>query len=162
MTFTYLGDPKASPLAEVRFLVGDTDPARPLLSDAEITYVIDKWDPLFGSATLEAAVCCEVIAGNFAREISISADGVTVGLSELQGKFDARATSLRDQYKQEAQMASPSFDGVMFDLTWDSTIKPLKFGTGFMDNYLAGRQNYGDYDPSEQPGYGYPDVYSGY
>lgn len=93
-----------------------------------------------------------MIAGNYAREISISADGVTVGLSELQAKFDLRASSLRDQYKQEAQMASPSFDGVMFDLSWDESIKPLKFGTGFMDNYLAGRQNYGDYDPSERPG----------
>ena len=153
MTFTYNGDPAASALAEVRFLVGDTDSTRPLLQDAEIQYVIDKWDPLFGSATLNAAVCCEVIAGNFAREISVSADGVSVGLSELQGKFDARATSLRDQYKQESQMASPSFDGALFDQAWDASIKPLKFGLGFMDNYLAGRQNYGDYDPSEYPGY---------
>lgn len=153
MTFTYGGDPANSALEQVRFLIGDTDSTRPLLNDAEIQYVIDTWDPLFGSTTLNAAVCCEVIAGNYAREISISADGVTVGLSELQGKFDMRATSLRDQYKQEAQMASPSFDGVMFDLAWDESIKPLKFGTGFMDNYLAGRQNYGDYDPSERPGF---------
>ena len=153
MTFTYNGNPAASPLEEVRFLVGDTDSTRPLLQDEEIEYVIAKWDPLFGSTTLNAAVCCEVIAGNFAREISVSADGVSVGLSELQAKYDARATSLRDQYKQEAQMASPSFDGVMFDLTWDATIKPLVFGTGFMDNYLAGRQDYGDYAPSEYPQY---------
>jgi hypothetical protein len=153
VAFTYGGDPANSPLEEVRFLVGDTDSTRPLLQDAEIEYVIAKWDPLFGSTTLNAAVCCEVIAGNFAREISISADGVSVGLSELQGKFDARATSLRDQYKQEAQMASPSFDGVMFDLAWDASIMPLKFGTGFMDNFLAGRQDYGDYDPSNYPTY---------
>lgn len=153
MTFTYAGDPKASDLAEVRFLVSDTDPSRPLLSDAEVTYVIDKWTPLYGSNSLNAAVCAEIIAGKFASEVSVSADGVSVSMSEAQQKYNLLAESLRDQYKQEQAMASPLFDGVLFDLTWDATIKPLVFGTGFMDNYLAGRQDYGDYAPSEYPQY---------
>lgn len=162
MTFTYTGDPAASDLDEVRFLISDTDSTRVLLTDEEIAYVVNKWAPLYGSNTLNAAVCCEIIAGKYAGEVSVSADGVTVGLSELQGKYEQLATSLRDQYKSEQAMASPTFEAALFDAEWDETIKPLKFGLGFMDNYLAGRQNYGDYDPSEQPGYGYPDVYSGY
>lgn len=162
MTFTYNGDPAASDLEEVRFLVGDTDPTRPLLSDEEVQFVIDKWAPLYGSNTLNAAVCCEIISGHFAREVSVSADGVSVAVSELQQKFDSLASSLRDQFKQESQMANPFFSGAMFDLTWDETIKPLKFGLGFMDNYRAGRQDYGDYDPGEDSAYGYPDIFQGY
>lgn len=162
MTFTYTGDPASSALEEVRFLVGDTDSTRPLLSDEEIQYAIDKWDPLYGSNILTAAVCCEIIAGHFAREVSVSADGVSVSVGELQGKYEMLATSLRDQFKSESQMANPFFSGVLFDLEWDSSIKPLMFGTGFMDNYQAGRQNYGNYDPGEDPLYGYPDVSQGY
>jgi hypothetical protein len=161
MTFTYSGDPTSSATDEIRFMISDTDSTRPLLTDEEIAYIHAKWDALYGSTTLEAAVCCEIIAGKFAREVSVSADGVSVGLSELQGKYDALASSLRDQYKSEQAMAEPSFSGALFDLTWDDTIKPLMFGKGFMDNYLAGQQNYGDYDPSEQPGF-YPDGTPGY
>jgi hypothetical protein len=161
MTFTYSGDPAASDKDEVRFLCGDTDSTRPLLSDQEIAFVIGKWAPLYGSNTLNAAVCCEIIAAHYAREVSVSADGVSVGVSELQSKFEAAAVSLRDQYKQEQAMASPTFSGALFDQQWDESIKPLKFGLGFMDNYLAGRQNFGDYDPSEYPSF-YPEYYPGY
>jgi hypothetical protein len=154
VTFSYSGDPSASDLDEVRFLISDTNEAEPLLSDEEIAYVIATWNPLYGSNTLTAAVCCEIVAGKFAGSISVSADGVSVALSELQGKYEQLAASLRDQYKQQEALGNPSFSGTLFDDTWDATIKPLTFGKGFMDNYLAGRQNFGDYDPGEMPSYG--------
>jgi len=161
VTFSYSGDPTDSAKDEIRFMISDTDSSRPLLSDEEIAYVHGKWDVLYGSTTLEAAVCCEIIAGKFAREVNVSADGVSVGLGDLQGKYEMLATSLRDQYKSEQSMAEPAFSGALFDLQWDDTIKPLIFGKGFMDNYEVGRQNYGDYDPSEQPNF-YPDGTPGY
>lgn len=161
MTFSYSGDPASSDKDEVRFLTGDTDDTRPLLSDEEIGFIVDKWAPLYGSNTLNAAVCCEIIAGHFAREVTVSADGVSVGTSELQGKFEMLATSLRDQYKQEQAMASPTFSGALFDQEWDASIKPLRFGIGFMDNFRAGRQDFGDYDPGQYPVL-YPEIYPGY
>ena len=39
MAWTYAGDPAASNLATVRFLIGDTDTTDQLLNDAEITGV---------------------------------------------------------------------------------------------------------------------------
>lgn len=43
MSFTYDGDPSASDLAAARFLIGDTDKARPIMQDEEIQYLIDTY-----------------------------------------------------------------------------------------------------------------------
>jgi hypothetical protein len=40
MTWTYSGDPSSSDLDKVRFLVGDTDEALPLMQDEEINFLI--------------------------------------------------------------------------------------------------------------------------
>lgn len=51
MTFTYSGNPGASALDEVRFLIQDTDEDEPLLSDEEITYLLDAYEgEAFGAA----------------------------------------------------------------------------------------------------------------
>lgn len=40
MSFSYSGDPNASPLDECRFLISDTDKTRPIFQDEEINYII--------------------------------------------------------------------------------------------------------------------------
>lgn len=156
MAWTYSGDPATSNRDAVRFHMQDTDIDRPLLSDEEVDYLIAQWYVSYGSLILVAAVGCEIVAGKYAGQVTVSADGVSVSVGELQGKYDTLAASLRDQYKLE-QAASPMLEGVMHDLVSDPTIEPLRFGIGFTDNIRVGRQDYGNYDPGNWPGVPYPE-----
>ena len=154
MAWSYSGDPATGHKDAVRFYVGDIDPSIQLLQDEDIYFLIGKWMPVYNSDLMVAAAAAEIIANHFAREVTVSADGVSVGSDALQQKYDTLAQNLRDMYKIE-QQGTPIIPG-LWDPSWDPTIKPLRFGIGFMDNYEAGRQDYGDYDPS-----GYPNGWSG-
>jgi hypothetical protein len=157
--WSYSGDPATSEKDTIRFYIGDIDESLQLLSDEDIQFLIDTWGPKYKSSILTAAVAAEMIANHFAREVSISADGVSVGSNELQGKYDTLAENLRDLYKIEEQ-GSPIIPGLLFDPNYDHSIKPLRFGVGFTDNYEAGRQDYGDYDPGHDPWTGRGDTFS--
>lgn len=150
MAWSYSGNPADSDKDAIRFYVSDIDVELPLLQDEDISFLLSRWMPIYKSVLLTSAVCCEIIAGKFARQVSVSADGVSVGVSELQGKYNELAESLRDQYKME-QIGVPLLPGILYDPVWDPTIKPTRFGVGFTDNWQAGRQDYGDYDPSGFP-----------
>lgn len=43
MSFSYSGDPSASALDAMRFLIGDTDENAPIMQDEEIQYIIDTY-----------------------------------------------------------------------------------------------------------------------
>jgi hypothetical protein len=43
MSWSYSGNPKESPIDEVRFLVGDTNEREPIMQDEEIQYLIDEY-----------------------------------------------------------------------------------------------------------------------
>ena len=150
MTWSYSGNPATSDKDTVRFYISDTDAELPLLEDEDIEFLLSRWMPVYKSQLMTAAVACEIIAGKFARQVSVNADGVSVGISELQQKYNDLAASLRDQYKTE-QQGTPLLPGILYDPVWDPTIKPTRFGVGFTDNAEAGRQDYGDYDPSGFP-----------
>lgn len=148
MTFSYSGDPSASDLDEVRFHLQDTDSTDPLLTDEEIEFVIDAWVDNVGTNVWAAAICAETIAAKFAREVSVSGDGVSVGVEALQDKYEALALSLRDQHKSKVGAAGvPTAGGTIFDDTFDSRIKPLSFGKGMHDSQRVGRQDYGGTSP---------------
>lgn len=141
--WTYSGDPGNSDLDEVRFYVQDTDKNDPLLSDEEIQYVIDTWSAVYGSNIMHAAVCAEILAAKFAREVTYSADGVAVGANELQQKYNDLAASLRDTYKNMNIAGGPDVGGILYGETLDSGIKPLIWSVGMGDNRRAGQQDYG-------------------
>lgn len=142
--------PAASDKDAVRFWVQDTNPADELLTDSEITYLLDKFMPVHPSVIFVASMAAEVISAKFAREVSVSADGVSVGTSELASKYRDLAMKLRDQAKEDLSSgAFPDLGGIMWDQYKDQSIKPLVFGVGFMDNIEVGRADYGDYDPSD-------------
>jgi len=149
--FYYSGDPAASNLDELRFLIQDTDAEDILLTDSELMYMIDKYLPEYGSTYYVAALACETISARFAREVSYSADGVSVQVSELQNKYNDLALSLRDQYKNTRQSGGPSAGGILWDETFDSSIRPLMFATGMHDNYDAGQQEFGGTQPAPEP-----------
>lgn len=71
MSFSYSGDPAESDLCAARFLIGDTDPATPIMQDEEITYIMDT----YGGGKLTNSVCYQLFnraATLFARDIKRS------------------------------------------------------------------------------------------
>lgn len=135
MSWSYSGDPSESALDEVRFYCQDTDSNDQLITDEEIQFLIDQWTPVNESNLYVAAVACEVIASKFAREVSYSADGVSVGTNELQQKYESLALSLRDQYKaMTSVVGDPSVGGILYGENYDNSIKPLVWAKGMHDN----------------------------
>jgi len=143
MTWSYSKDPADSDLDAVRFYVQDTDPNDQLISDEEIEFLIAQWTPVYASNIMIASMAAEAIAAKFAREVSYSADGVSVGVNELQTKYDQLALSLRDQYKQFDIGGGPEVGGVMWSDYPDPRIRPTIFSIGMHDNPGAGDQDSG-------------------
>ena len=156
MSWNYSG-PSASDKDAVRFLIGDTDVEDQLLSDEEINYLVTTWLTVHGTIFYVASMACETIAAQMAREISYSADGVSVSLSELQAKFEQQAETLRQQHKELLVGGAPDVGGISAYEEQDIGIAPFIFGTGMSDNREAGRQDYGnhqgpDFYPEDFPG----------
>jgi hypothetical protein len=146
MTWSYSGDPSASDLDTVRFLLQDTTTADQLMSDEEIQFVIDSWADRVGSNYWAAAMCADNVAAKFAREVAVSGDGVTVAVEALQDKYAALALSLRAQHTDYAGSGplGAEGNGTIFDVDgFDPTIRPLSFGKGMHDNLRAGQQDFG-------------------
>ncbi|MFZ5852314.1 MAG: hypothetical protein ACOYY2_13100 [Actinomycetota bacterium] len=83
---TYSGNPATSEKDAVRFLVGDTDMARARLTDAEITWLLVE---AAGNAYQAAAAAAETIAGQYAREATVSK---SVGDLRLSTSYADKAT----------------------------------------------------------------------
>lgn len=75
MTWTYAGDPSASTLAALRFLIGDTITGDQQLSDEEINYVSTQ----FTDNNLAAAELCEAIAAKYARQVDTTNGDLRLG-----------------------------------------------------------------------------------
>jgi len=112
MAFTYSGDPSASPLDEVRFLIGDTDVTDPQLLDGEINYnlkLIYGLNPPASGNFLPAAHCADAIAAKYTR----AAESKAVG--DLSISFAQRVKQYRDlgaKLRQRATLAGvPIFSG---------------------------------------------------
>ena len=155
MSWTYSGDPATSPLDEVRFWTQDVVPTRPLLSDEEINFLITKWYEPTNSLLIVSSVACEVIAAKVTPETNVSADGVSVSVGDLQQRYITLAQRLRDQAKMDWDDDDMDLD--MADDLWDvasydSSLSPLVFGIGFMDNWEVGRADFGSYHPGRAHG----------
>lgn len=142
MTFTYSGDPSFSDLDQVRFYLGDTTEADSYITDEEITFLIDSYSTQYGHLLGVAALGAEMMAAKVSRQVTVSADGVSVALSELQQRFNELAASLRSQY-QSLNLSGTSFTSLDDITLLDPTIPALTFGIGFTDNPEAGQQDYG-------------------
>lgn len=142
MTWSYSGDPSTSDLDAVRFHLQDVDTADQLMTDEELQFVLDQWDGVKGSPIWAASVCADRLAAKFAREVMVSADGVSVSIEALQEKYATLAAQLRSEHKEfYGSAGGPLFGGTIFDDFADPSIKPLSFGVGMHDNPEAGPQN---------------------
>lgn len=92
-TWSYSGDPTASPLDEVRALIGDVDENFPLLSDDEINACIGSET---GSMDAPAATACDRIVARFSKypQSAIAGD-VTLNPQAIVTQYTALAKSLR-------------------------------------------------------------------
>jgi hypothetical protein len=156
MTFSYMS-PDASDKDTVRFLIQDTNSDEPFLQDEEIAWLITKWKDVYGTMEMVAAMAADTIAARYAREASISADGVNVGLGQVAQQFRDLAVSLRQQHKNLLVGGLPDVGGVSPYEGQAHDIAPFNFGTGMHDDLEAGLQDYGSrnsryYVAEHQPG----------
>jgi hypothetical protein len=148
--WSYSGDPADSEIDTVRFYVQDTDTLDQLITDEEIEFLIAQWTPVYGNLLMVAAMAAEAIAAKFTREVAYSADGVSIGVQDLQDKYNNLASSLRDQYKQYDIGSGNMVEGVLYSDYPDPTIKPTIFRVGINDNPRAGNQD-SHHSPTEIP-----------
>lgn len=137
-TSTYTGNPSTNAVDQIRLLLGDTDMSDPLLDDGAITYFVTTWVNPYSAA----AAAAEQIAGQFAREVAYTGDGVSVGNDKLQDKYTALAATLRLQGKRIGKAVGPyaggtSVSDVEFVLSQEDEIR-IDFYTGMGDNRREG------------------------
>lgn len=141
MTWSYSGDPADSDVDTVRFLLQDVEESEPFLEDEEIQYLVDTYLDRWNSATAVAAMAAEILSNRFAREMSVSGDGVSIDTASLQQRFGDLAASLRELYKAEGATETflEDFSGVLAH-GFDDSLAPLNFGLGMHDNNEVGEQ----------------------
>jgi len=141
MTWTYSSDPATSDLDAVRFLLQDVEEQEAFLTNEEIQYLLDTYLDRWNSTTAVAAMAAEVLSNRFAREISVSGDGVSIDTAALQQRFADVASSLRELYKAEGATETflEDFSGVLAH-GFDDSLAPLNFGLGMHDNIEVGDQ----------------------
>lgn len=83
MTFSYSGNPNASILDEVRFLIQDTDEKDFCLSDEEINYLVSKNKTSIHSAL----AACYVLIAKFSRAIDEQTGKQTIYASQIQNHY---------------------------------------------------------------------------
>jgi len=125
MTWSYTG-PDSSASDEVRFLVGDTTSASPLVSDEEITYALGKSGTVYGAA----AIVARGIAAGFSRTASSSVGG------DISIQFAQRVEAYRKLADElEVRGREQSARTVQLDIaSVDPDTSPLYFSTGMQDN----------------------------
>ena len=128
----YSGDPSSSLADAVRFWLDDTG-ATPLLSDAEIAYVIATDVTANTDPIRIAAACCTKLISKYAGRASITADGVSYSGDQLQDKYTRLATALRQEAERRDSFgAKPVFAA--------DCPPPRNFREGMYDNPEAGWQ----------------------
>lgn len=142
VVFTYTS-PGTSRKDAVRFLVGDTDTTEQFLQDEEIQWLLETWPNKSDYGV--AAKVAEAIAAKLSREVTVSADGETVAIGELQQRYITLAEQLREQ-DNESNVGADSLyvGGMLIGERPDPTVKGLAFGTGMHD--FDRPQDYGSTD----------------
>lgn len=149
MSWSYSGDPASSEVDEVRFYLQDTDAGFPLLTNEELSWLIDEWWPKYDSLIYVASVAAATISRKFAGLVAVSADGVSVSTGDLAQRYRDLAMELREQYKAGQIGGEVDIDNLLIGHSPDPTIRPLRFGVGLHDNPEAGIQDFGglSFDP---------------
>lgn len=98
MSWTFGNDPVNSRLDRIRILIGDTDPAEPLIDDETLLWILSN-EP---DDLLAASKACSLIAAKFSRLADINVGPLAVRFSRLASAF----TELADRLALEAAQQS--------------------------------------------------------
>lgn len=129
MAWTYSGDPLSNDKDSVRFEIGDTIEADPLLQDAEILATLAQG----GNILSAAALCCEVLARKFARDVDNSIGPQRISASQRYKHFFAQSKELR---RRASSSNAPYAGGLskkeQFANKWDRDLRQPLFTKGMM------------------------------
>lgn len=104
MTFTYSGNPGASALDEVRFLIQDTDSNDPLLTNEEINYLLTA----YGDPYLAAISSVTALIAQASRVVEESKKVGDLSLTVKSGARVAQWETLLKYLKQEQFRRNPA------------------------------------------------------
>ncbi|MBU1449110.1 hypothetical protein KKF45_04690 [Patescibacteria group bacterium] len=127
MTWTYSGDPAASDLDQVRFLIGDTDTLDQQLSNEEIAWLLSNQ----GSPLGAAIAACEQVGAIYARKVSQSTGGISVSYGDRQSYYADLANRLRRRMRVAPYVGGISLSDIASnegDSDWDQPV----FSVGMM------------------------------
>ena len=134
MTWSYSGNPGASPKDAVRFACGDTEEAYAFLQDEEIEYLLGG----VGNDPRKAAIqACEQILAKLAKKVDYTIGPESVKLSQRYRQYAQLYNRLKGEFA--ASSAVPSWDD---PTTRPHTHRPI-FDIGMHD---GGGKQYGSAD----------------
>lgn len=93
MAWTYAGDPAASTLAAVRFLIGDTDTNDQQLQDAEINFAIAATSDEYTAAIF----CAQSLAAKYSRLCDTAIESVKVSANQQYDHYKSLIGILKIQ-----------------------------------------------------------------
>lgn len=138
LKFTYDGD-LSKLLNRVRFEVGDTNAARPLLSDTEIegVLVIENNDPL-----LAAAHCCDALEAKFSSIPNFKVGQISKDFGDIAAMFGKKAAQIRQRSCLMVAPSAPAIEVASKEaLATDTTLTKPQFSVGQYDNPFASQLN---------------------
>ncbi len=138
MAFTYGGDPTASSLAKVRFLIGDTDSTDYELEDAEINFMVSEFDDAYTAASF----CADIIAGKFARQADTSKSVGDLSLSKTYSSRSREYAALAARLRQMDTYKNPPSPWISPDAIVSTSSRSVDdpttdFWVGFQDNQTS-------------------------
>ena len=128
--WSYNFDPSASPLDEVRFLIGDTNADAPQLQDEEIQYNLARVcgsNPLAGGNLLAAAYCVDALAAKYSRAVDKSVGTLRLSYGMRVKQYQDLARQLRT--RATLGMVKPYVGGVSLSDKKALTQDPNHVGT---------------------------------
>ena len=115
MAFTYAKD--NSDLSRLRVKVGDVDSSRPLFDDDEMNEFLAQDTNI----SLAAALACDALSTQFARDYDFSADGASFKKGSVSSMYASRARQLRRAGRGTVAVPTRRKDGYSDDVKSDES-----------------------------------------
>jgi hypothetical protein len=114
VSFTYSGNPSDSDKDEVRFLIGDTDAARPELKDAEVNYLLTIYPKQDGFPNYRAAAAAaQAVAAKHAKAMRKTVGSLSIDHGQKRTQYAELAEELLAKSKESTsrRMGVPQLGG---------------------------------------------------
>lgn len=113
MTWTYSGDPSASALDELRFLIGDTDEDNQRITDEELTYLLGVHADQGASYSnyLAASAACRALAAKYASLRDKTVGSLSISYSQTYQHFLELAEQLATTSAGARKFGAPVLGG---------------------------------------------------